>query len=71
VNRPQNNTSNATETTEAPKRSGLLHPATNEQTAAKVGIFGDTGSGKTTSGGLSYVRKLESLHTPSICTLAP
>lgn len=30
----------------------LLHEATNEQTAAKIGIFGDTGSGKTTSGGL-------------------
>lgn len=30
----------------------LLHEATNEQTAAKVGIFGDTGSGKTTTGGL-------------------
>jgi AAA domain len=30
----------------------LLREATNEQTAAKVGIFGDTGSGKTTTGGL-------------------
>ena len=31
---------------------GLLREATNEQTAAKVGLFGDTGSGKTTTGGL-------------------
>jgi hypothetical protein len=31
---------------------GLLHAATNEQTAAKIGLFGDTGSGKTTTGGL-------------------
>jgi hypothetical protein len=30
----------------------LLREATNEQTAGKVGIFGDTGSGKTTTGGL-------------------
>jgi hypothetical protein len=40
------------ETTESPKTNGLLNPATNEQTAAKIGIFGDTGSGKTTTGGL-------------------
>lgn len=30
----------------------LLHEATNEQTSAKIGIFGDTGSGKTTTGGV-------------------
>jgi hypothetical protein len=30
----------------------LLREATNEQTAAKIGIFGDTGSGKTTTAGL-------------------
>jgi hypothetical protein len=33
-------------------KNRLLGGATNEQTAAKVGIFGDTGSGKTTTGGL-------------------
>jgi hypothetical protein len=40
------------ENTEPPQTVTLLRPATNEQTAAKIGIFGDTGSGKTTTGGL-------------------
>lgn len=40
------------ETAESRKANGLLNPASNEQAAAKVGIFGSTGSSKTTTGGL-------------------
>jgi hypothetical protein len=42
----------AQESSKSDTRRLLLREATNEQTAAKIGIFGDTGSGKTTTGGL-------------------